>query len=263
MSNILVPVDYSAVSDSAIRYSLALARNTNSTFVFFHSGSTDQNKLKEHIRNTSPDVGFFEGRVTYVTYDEDFTAAEVNKIVSTHNIDLIVMGTHGDNTPLPPKIFGSNTSAVLEQVKIPVLAVPPAFIFKGITHIAYAADLGALYEELQLVVDFAKKVSAAVEIVHVVPVFPDLSKTGPGAIDSIIEKVKEERHFPYIKYFIEKTEHDNEIEKGIRNFLKKQSPDLLALFHVNREWIDKILDPGTSIKEVWHIKMPVIIFPKH
>jgi nucleotide-binding universal stress UspA family protein len=262
MSNILVPVDYSAVSDSAIRYSLAIARNTNSKFVFFHSGSEDLNKLKEHVAHTSPDVGFFSDRTTYITHDDDFAASEVNKVVSAHNIDLIVMGTHGDNTPLPPKIFGSNTSAVLEHVKVPVLAVPPSFIYKGVTHIAYAADLGFLYEELNQVVDFAKKVSAAIEIVHVVPVFPDLSKVGPGAISGIIDKVKTENHFPYIKYFVEKTEEDNQIEKGIRNFLKEHSPDLLAVFHVNREWVDKVLDPGTSIKEVWHIKIPVIIFPK-
>jgi nucleotide-binding universal stress UspA family protein len=262
MSNILVPVDYSAVSDSAIRYSLAMARNTNSKFVFYHSGDNNQEKLKQHVMHTSPDIAFFKDRTTYVTHDDAFTTTEINKVVSTHNIDLIVMGTHGENTPLPPKLFGSNTSAVLEHVKIPVLAVPPSFIYKGITHIAYAADLGLLYEELNQVVDFAKRVSAAIEIVHVVPVFPDLGKAGPEAINSIIEKVKTENHFPYIKYFIEKTEHDNEIEKGIRNFMKVHSPDLLAVFHVNREWIDKVLDPGTSVKEVWHIKTPIIIFPR-
>jgi nucleotide-binding universal stress UspA family protein len=263
MSNILVPVDYSAVSDSAIRYSLAMARNTNSKFVFYHAGNSDMNKLKEHVQNTSPDVNFFSGRVTYVTGADTLTVDEVLKIIDMHSIDIIVMGTHGESTPLPPKLFGSNTSALIEHANVPVLAVPPSFIYKSITHIGYAADLAYLYEELEQVVDFAKKVSAAIEVVHVVPVFPDLSKVNGGDVNEIIEKVKNKHHFPYIKYFVEKTEHDNEIEKGIRNFLKKHSPDLLAVFHMNREWIDKVLDPGTSIKEVWHIRIPVIIFPKH
>jgi nucleotide-binding universal stress UspA family protein len=263
MSNILVPVDYSAVSESAIRYALAMARNTNSKFVFYHAGASDMDKLKVHVQNASPDVAFFSGRITYVTGNDDFTVEEILKIIETHNIDLVVMGTHGENTPLAPKLFGSNTSALLEQANVPVLAVPPSFNYKSITHIGYAADLAYLYEELEQVVDFAKKVSAAIEIVHVVPVFPDLAKTDGGNINEIIEKIKTKHHFPYIKYFVEKTEHDNEIEKGINNFLKKHSPDLLAIFHMNREWIDKVLDPGTSIKEVWHIKLPVIIFPKH
>lgn len=263
MSNILVPVDYSAVSDSAIRYSLAMARNTNSKFVFFHAGSGDMNQLKEHVQRVSSDIAFFQSRAVFVTDEDDFTVDEVLRIIEMHSIDLVIMGTHGENTPLPPKLFGSNTSALIEHVKVPVLAVPPSYIYKSITHIGYAADLAYLYEELEQVVDFAKKVSAAIEIVHVVPVFPDLSNVGPHAVNEIIERVKDKHHFPYIKYFEEKTERDNEIEKGIRNFLKKHSPDILAVFHVNRAWIDKVLDPGTSIKEVWHIKMPVIIFPKH
>jgi len=262
MSNILVPVDYSPVSDTAIRYALAMARNTNSNFVFFHAGKNDNDKLKEHIQNAAPDIAFFSARSVFVSHDEAFSAEEVKKTIEMHNIDLVVMGAHGDTSPEPPKLFGGSTSAVIDQAAVPVLAVPPGFIFKPITHIGYAADLGYLFEELEVVVEFAKRVSAAIEIVHVVPMFPDLGNVKPSSVDEIIEKVKTKHYFPYIKYFVEETKHDNEIEKGIQNFLKKHSPDLLAVFHLNRAWIDKVLNPGTSIKEVWHLKLPVIIFPK-
>jgi len=262
MKRILIPTDFSAVANNAVLYALALTKDTNAKYVFFHAGKEDALKLKENIRNVSPIVDVLQKNVLYEAADIDFKGDEINNIVKKYGIDLLIMGTHGEKTPISPNIFGSNTSALIERLNIPVIAVPPTYTYRGISKVAYAADLINLKKELSKVIAFAKTVKASIDIIHVTPVFPDLGDIEKIDVNNLIDEVKKKNNFDEISYYIEKTKNDNQIAKGIEDYIKDHSPDLLAIFHISRSWIDKIVIPSATVKEVTRIKIPILIFPK-
>jgi nucleotide-binding universal stress UspA family protein len=259
---ILIPTDLSAVADSAVHYAIALCRNTNAQLLFFHAGKNSTEQLREHIAKLDVSSDLKSHEIKYIASDLVFNVDKIKTLVREHDISMVVMGTHGENTPLPSKIFGRNTTALIEDVGIPVIAVPANYVYKGISRIAYAADLIKLKEELEEVVTFAKHLNASVDVFHVTPVFPDIFDTEKKDVDPIIEQVKEASDFQFIKYHVEETERDNQIKKGIDNYMEEHPVDLLVLFHITRGWIDKIITPSSAIKQIAQIKVPILVFPK-
>jgi nucleotide-binding universal stress UspA family protein len=262
MQKILVPTDFSSVADNAVQYAIALSKKHGGEFIFFHAGSENISKLQEHIKFAAGDPGFDLSGAKYISADVDFTVDAVKELVATHRVSMVVMGTHGTHTPFPPKIFGSHTAAIMEEIGIPVIAVPADYIFNSVTHIAYAADLVNLRKELSTVVRFAKIYNASVNVFHVTPVYPDLYDLEKMDVNEVIEGVKTKENFPYITYHVEETEKDNQVVKGINSFIDEHFTDLLVLFHTSRSWIDKIISPSAATKEVSQIRVPVLIFPK-
>jgi nucleotide-binding universal stress UspA family protein len=261
MKKMLVPTDFSAVADNAVQYAIALGSHLDVQYIFFHAGKTSTSGLQDKINRLHNDPRFGEKQISYIAADVDFSVEKVKELIQKHQTDLIVMGTHGEHSPFPPKIFGSNTAAILEDAGVPVIAVPPEYVYKGVSRLAYAADLIKFKKELVEVVSFAKSVNASVNVFHVTPVFPDIYSDKVN-VPEIIETVKKECAFPYITFHTEETEHDNQIKKGIRNYLEEHDTDLLVLFHISRSWLDKIIAPSEAIKEIAHIKVPLMIFPK-
>jgi len=262
MKKILVPTDFSAVADNAVTYAIHIAKWHNTEFVFFHAGKTTKDKLQENIMLSPNHSDLLQHKVHYISAETDFNAELVKQLIKEYAIDLVIMGTHGSHTPITPALFGSNTAAVLEDTSVPVIVIPPSYVHKDISKIAYASDLIKLKQELITLIPFAKAVNAAIEIVHVVPVYPDLYDAEKTDVNKVIEQIKQEQNFSYIKYIKEETKFDNQVVKGIDRYLESHTPDILALFHANRNWLDKILNPSATVREVTHIKIPLLVFPK-
>jgi nucleotide-binding universal stress UspA family protein len=262
MQKILVPTDFSSVADNAVQYAVTLSKKHGGEFIFFHAGPENTGKLQDHIKFATGDLEPDISSAKYISADVDFTVDAVKELIATHKVDMVVMGTHGTHIPFPPRIFGSHTAAIMEEIGVPVIAVPADYIFNSITHIAYATDLVNLKKELASVVRFAKVYNASVNMFHVTPVFPDFYDLDKVDVTEIIETVKAKENFPYITYHIVETEKDNQVVKGINNFIDEHFTDLLVLFHTSRSWIDKIISPSASVKEVSQIRVPVMIFPK-
>lgn len=262
IKRILVPTDLSAVAENAVRFALNLFKNQASEFVFFNSGKITPGELQSKVE-TRDNAPLTTGtKSSYVTMDKNFSADLVKKLTSEYKIDLIVMGTHGANTPLTPDIFGSNAAAVLQESDVPVIAVPDGEYFNAVKKIVYASDLIKLRSELELVIQFATIANAEIDVVHITPVYPDLYDAEKINARNIIADLSEKHNFQKISYYIAETTFSNQIVTGINNYLEKHSADMLALFHAERSWIDRILDPSSTVKEVTHIKLPIIVFPK-
>ena len=65
-----------------------------------------------------------------------------------------------------------------------------------------------------------------------------------------------------IKYYSETTSHDNQVQKGIKQFIKRHQPDILSLFHDKREGIDKYISASEAHKSIVDLKLPTLIFQK-
>jgi nucleotide-binding universal stress UspA family protein len=139
-ANILVPTDFSDVSERALDFAKALAKPANSQLLLVHvdppvnlitppeaawiDDSGIQAMHQEQLDQTGAELGSQGYRATAVSltgplYDQLLTAIEEYKV------DLIVLGTHG-RRGLDRLLLGSDAEALLRHARCPVLSVGPS-----------------------------------------------------------------------------------------------------------------------------------------
>jgi nucleotide-binding universal stress UspA family protein len=137
LQRILVPHDFSETSEAAVRYAVALARNFNARIHLLHVG--DQARLdletefplglegavedavRERLLKIVTPVEQAEFRPEFVVRS-GVPAAEIVRYAKDHDVDLIVMGTHGRG-PVGHMVMGSVAEKVVRTAPCPVLTV--------------------------------------------------------------------------------------------------------------------------------------------
>ncbi|MBD1431277.1 universal stress protein [Sphingobacterium sp. DN00404] len=142
MSKILIPVDFSEDSLTAIQYACQLIsqnerkQEVDFVHVFTHHSNSyvnrqaypiedpqvkisekDMEKLLANIRKEHPDITFNS------IFKEGNLFEEISKITAGFDYDAVVMGTKG-SSGLEAIFLGSNTYDVILNTKTPVLGVP-------------------------------------------------------------------------------------------------------------------------------------------
>lgn len=260
MKRVLIPTDFSGISDNAIEYAHELSKDHVQEVVLLHAEA----KLGEEFIKLNKEVNrlFEKFRVEIINTEKPFNAAMVNEIVRDKFIDFIIMGTSGDEGSFGKKIFGNHTSSIIDDLKCPLIAVPPHYKNKGISKIGYASDFTDLDKEMKEVIAFAKLFNATVEVLHVVPVYPDLYDTEKINAEVLLEEIKIREAYPKIEYVVEETFGDNQIRKGIEQFTEHTHPDLMVMFHQKREGIDKLFASSATERLITHLEVPLLVFSK-
>jgi nucleotide-binding universal stress UspA family protein len=137
LTHILVPHDFSETSSAAVRYAIALARNSQARLTFLHVGTSAQAAF-----DTEFPIGLEDARedairerllkiVTpqeHVEFVPQFVvrpggpAAEIVRYAEEHAVDLIIMGTHGRGL-VGHMVMGSVAERVVRTAPCPVLTV--------------------------------------------------------------------------------------------------------------------------------------------
>lgn len=132
VQRIMCPTDFSESSEAAISYASQLAMHFGATlhivYVDEHpllygtaplSHAPEVEASREKLAETGPTVGG-------VSYERHLlrgiAAEEITRFAELHNMDLIVIGTHG-RTGLRRLVMGSVAESVVRHAACPVLAV--------------------------------------------------------------------------------------------------------------------------------------------
>src|SRR6201988_196923 len=154
MKRILIPTDLSIVADNAIEYALELPKEGVHEIVLCHAGA----KVGEHFVTLNKQVNALSEKfhVEIVNSEKAFSVELINEVVRDRFIDFMIMGTSGDEGSIFKKMFGNHTSAMIDDINCPVIAVPVSYKGGGISKIGYASDFTNLDEEMKQVIAFAK-----------------------------------------------------------------------------------------------------------
>lgn len=183
MKTIIVASDFSIVSNDATRYALDAAKVLKARVVLFHlhlvsvhvsnarlspqalQSSMDQNRnmVVERASKLSEEYGveiIAEWR-TGEFYEE------MTKVINTYNADVLVMGMAEKS--IEQDLLGNTTTAAINKLKFPILAVPNGARFEGVKKILFACDIvrGVQGKILQEVRKVALLFGAEVVIFHV------------------------------------------------------------------------------------------------
>jgi len=260
MKRILIPTDLSTVADNAIEYALTLPKEGVQEVLLFHAGAKVGEKFKQLNREVNKLSEKFH--VEIINSEKPFGVDSIKEIVRDRFIDFMIMGTSGDEGSVFKKLFGNHTSSIIDDLNCPMIAVPVSYTAKGISKIGYASDFTDVDEEMRQVIAFAKIFNAQIEVLHVTPVYPDLYDTEKMDVEKIVERIKLKSGYPEIHYVVEETFGDNKIRQGIEQFAEHYEPDLMVMFHQQREGIDKIISASSTESLITHLEVPLLVFPK-
>jgi len=138
LRNILVATDFSQSSDRALEHALAVARTYNSKIVLAHVIPVDfmmapelVDASREHMRRAARE-GMERIRASnrfFAVPHQEFIEEgalwpSLEALIEKHDIDLIVVGTHGVGAA-EKLLIGSGAEQIFRQARIPVMTIGP------------------------------------------------------------------------------------------------------------------------------------------
>ncbi len=143
LARILLPTDFSERGAEATKYACALAEQFNAELHVLHVLPNPDvavfdfgisPELSEHVQRAKEaareelervvDLKWAEGRTIVKTVVEGPAFVEIVRYAREHEIDLIVLGTHG-RSGLAHVLLGSVAEKVVRKASCPVLTVRP------------------------------------------------------------------------------------------------------------------------------------------
>jgi nucleotide-binding universal stress UspA family protein len=144
LKRILIPTDFSEFSQEAIRYGCELAKKFSAELHFIHVAqdafplapeagmlSVPHGEYMAHLIATSermlqnvPDPAIYQGPVAARVIEVGVPFLEIIRYAREHDIDLIVLATHG-RTGIVHMLMGSVAEKVVRKAPCPVLTIHP------------------------------------------------------------------------------------------------------------------------------------------
>lgn len=284
---ILVPVDFSDISLNACRFAATLANKYKAELKLLHvyynpsfdiSPYSDhysyQIKLVESLREIEKSAREsmlkLENRMHSWCEREGFTqctistklinglsADEILKYSESYNPSMLIIGTRGmthDNY----KAFGRIASDILENSKIPVLALPvgSAKTIRDIKNLLYITDFDPDdYAAINRLIQFMSPFGIAIHCVHI----SFLEKKS-------WEKVKMEELMEHLQtqYIDTDIRFDNilsdKVINGIETYIRHNEINALAMTTRKRSLLEKLIVPNFARKIFSETGKPLLVF---
>lgn len=267
---ILVPVDFSPLSESAARYALKLAELLQAEVILMHTvydnmGSRaiiKTSELHEAMMGAAQEdmdellselKGEFQGlTIRHHLESSDSVSDSICSQAETTDAELIIMGSHGAGT-LAGKLLGSNAAAVINSASIPVLVVPENAVFEGIRKLAYAATLREEDVELKAPAALAKILDAELQIVHVMTAKSSRDLDTGKTLEELKNRCGTDNLSLHLMI-------NGDIAEGLEEFIREKKPDMLSLHTHELSFYEKVFGHGIARKMALHGSIPILAF---
>lgn len=272
---ILVPTDFSQNAWNALKYAMNLYKREYAEFyilhTFYHSGYSKENLLipeptenelnimKEtslkNIEKLKVQMGIYEKNEKHTFhYLSEFGSFfdVVTKTVEKEDVELIVMGTHGENED-KNAVLGSNAVNVMEKIRnCPTLAIPANIEFKDPNEIVFPTSFRTHYKEKELttLVEISRCTNAPIRILHMQK-DKELTKDqleNKALLLTILDPAVCTYH----------TLHNSDLQKGVRSFIESRESEMVAIVNKKHNFFDSIFS-NPMVKDLGvHTKVPLL-----
>ncbi len=233
--------DFSHLSKVAMRFALKMAAPLDAEFVILNivriEGVPKANLKLKQIEKSLTKIAEEEGEalvkelrqevkgnysLTFKAIRAHTVAEMVRRFVEKNPTNMVVMGSRGASA-LKKARMGGTAVSVIDDSKVPVLAIPDFAQYNKLQHIVYATDLKHVQKELETIVEFAKIYGSHVHMIHVVPAMDKKVETLKNSVEEVIRKAD------YGKLDF-KLIIDDDVPAAIDNYIKHTKADLLTTF---------------------------------
>ena len=272
MKRILVPTDFSKNAEYALKVAAQIAKKNNGEILLVHmlelphQGSDAVSQGRD-----IPEIMFFKNAVLKKLEDlmeEDYLSGikvsqivqfemafdGIMKISKAHDVDLVVMGSHGASG-FKEMFVGSNAEKVVRNSEIPVLIIKKEDNDFNVNNFVFASDFSdEIKKPFEKVVEFANKFDAKLHLVTI--------NTPNQFISTSAAEEKMQNFASNFKINKFETHIYNEvnIEKGILKFANSINADLIGMSTHGRKGLAHFFNGSLSEGLVNHATKPVVTF---
>jgi nucleotide-binding universal stress UspA family protein len=225
--NIIIPAQTQALAASggAVNTPMVLTGEFNTELEKKH-----KKIAKEQAEKASTDQVIVKPHVTFGS-----SKSNLNEYMKNFGADLIVCGSQDHETFLD-KIFGSETHRMIKNTDYPMIILKKGVETPQVREIAVAIDVGEKDQSgLEIVRDFAAILKAKIQLIHVIT--DDDETKSEAAIESLRMLALEKNLTNYAINVV----NNNALEEGLRNFIRKYNPDLVAVLTQGKGKLKKLI----------------------
>jgi len=282
MKTILVPTDFSDVSDYALRFAIDNARRMEDSKVVLlniiipvHSdafaasadvtklqGATadrfnielmrrNEERVESHAEKFRPEYKNIEA---YVRFNE--SESDLNHFVEEFKADLVVTGSENIDA-FDALLFGRTEEKIIRKSHVPVITVKKDPGNDDVQDIILAVDIDEDNSEgIDTIREFSEAIHARLHLVYV------MSKNQWSSEDAI-NRLDLIAHDHHLKNYTLNTVSNSDVEDGIRNFARKKEASLIAVFSEGKGKLHQLIFGNMAHELVRDTDLPVLVSKLH
>jgi nucleotide-binding universal stress UspA family protein len=271
MKTILVPTDFSPVSNNATQYAVSMALSLKADILLLHMyeipiAVTDtplmllsvdelkdnaEKKLLEKKRELEAQTN---GHLSIHTEALLGTVTDgLDEVAGKTDVLAVIMGSTGSSA-VERTLFGSNTLTAIRHLNVPVICVPDGSTWSGgITQIGLAADFRDAQDTLPsaAIHEWVNKLNARLHVLNVDHNNKQFESDTPeqtALLYSALEDLKPQYHF------IENAD----IQAGIHDFAERNNLDLIVAIPKKHRFLDGLFHKSQVKQLVLGAQVPVM-----
>ena len=191
---------------------------------------------------------------------EGLPEEEIMAYAKEYHPTLIVMGTRGKNQK-NADLIGSVTGEVIEQTKMPLLAIPEHVPFNNLSviqRIAFAISFNQRdILAFDKFVDFFKEHPEKIQI-QLFNISTSRNEWNDIRLSGLNEYLK--KQYPDLK-IAHTVLNDGDLLDAIETFVEEKQIDMIAFSTYRRSMITRIFNPSLARKMLFHSNTPLLVIP--
>lgn len=270
MKKIIVPVDFSKLSDNATNYAVELALNckaeltlvhvfyvpvmTSDAFVMLPTAHEIEKESLEKLKKMKTDIQKDNSSLNVHYYcTQGIPVNEIDLCATQKEADLIVIGAQGAGY-LEERIFGSTATLLIRTTKIPVLVISKDVKFTKPEKIALAIDYAEIYNHssMKALGQLAAIFNSDVSVLNVIS---GSEVTANAEIQNSLQLAHALKHIRHTYY---RTQHP-EIIAGINAFVKQHDIQLLTMIARRHSMLSRIFHEPQTKAMAFHTEVPLLV----
>lgn len=273
MKKILVPTDFSEYSLNAAKLAAKIAKKWEARIFFLHTVDIPVNETGIIPGQTQQDVAemlfilklakkrfkelmsqdFLKGVNVAEAIQYDGVYESVVKQAKKHEIDLIVMGTHGTSGYVNDFFMGSNTDKIIRLSETPVLAVRDEVTVDSFKNVVFASDFSeGVDESFEPIAKVIENFDSEVHLVRIIT-RDDFYYSDPML--NLMEEFAKKKGLK--KYTCNVFSADN-VQEGINEFAQRKGADLITTITHGRRGLARLFNGSITNDLVKSSPLPVL-----
>jgi len=274
LKNLLVPTDFSETAKGAFRFAQKFASQSGAAVKVVHIYHPEVDPAYPYLMEPSQDyvadkkerLEYFVNKYKLPNKEEasvttrvehelrlGFAAEEITRLSSSDQVDMIVLGTTGENGFLE-KLFGSVSISVAQQSHCPVLLIPKGANFKGFKKVLYASNHKKADEVLlQQLIDFAGWFNAEIHFVHIVE-----NKLNGYQVEDVNFEQNFRANAPGSTFHLVNIESVDILE-GLTRYSSENDIDLIVMATTHRSFLENLFHKSMTKKMAIKSKIPLMV----
>lgn len=273
MKTILVPTDLSEIADNAVNYAVEISRYNKAKIILFHvyhmpvvtpEVPVVMPVFEELEKNSMEALKKVKDRVnSHSDYKMDIECVcrfglatdEISAYVEENKIDLLVLGMQGAGY-LSERLIGSVSTALMRQVKCPLLIIHKDAKFKPVKKIVLACDYkdGQNKNVFEPLKEITKLFNAQVHIVHIArepaEVIPTTQQAAMGInLEHSLEGIEHTFHYS----------ENKDVVQGINAYVEENNMDMVVMIPRIHTVFSKMFHEPETKRMAFHSKVPLLI----